>query len=69
MNWCCHDIWDMVITVDRYLLTTISDAERLMNSYKEDPDDRVFLLRTFPARGHHSCWDQEAGLDFTLVSD
>ena len=59
----------MVVFLDRHFLTTMTDEKRRMNSYAEDPEDRGFLLRIFPARGHQSCWDREAGLGCTLVPE
>ena len=47
----------------------MSDTDRFLNSYAEDPDDRGVLLRPFLTRINHSCWDMVIGLDYTLVSE
>ena len=68
-NGCCMDLYEMITIMDRSMLTTMTDEERLMCSYAEAPERPGVLLPLFPADEYQSVWDKVLGLDSTFVPE
>ena len=69
-NGFCSDLETIVIMVDRYIMATMSNEDRLLGSFTIDPDNAGgVLLPCFPCKEHQSCWDAIDGLDATLMSE